>query len=86
MRRLKACGLALLATAGACLLCGCSQMDTDALGGKIDTSVNIEMPYATSTPVPEYMNVPDSVVIDANGAVTVNDKTLLTNELPLEKK
>ena len=55
-------------------------------GGTIDTSVSIDMPYATSTPVPEYLNVPDSVVIDANGGVTVNDKTLLTNDLPLEKK
>lgn len=86
MRRLKSRGLALLALAGACLLSGCSQMDTDAIGGTIDTSVSIDMPYATSTPVPEYLNVPDSVVIDANGGVTVNDKTLLTNDLPLEKK
>ena len=52
MRRLKSRGLALLALAGACLLSGCSQMDTDAIGGTIDTSVSIDMPYATSTPVP----------------------------------
>lgn len=85
MRRRKSRGLILYLIAGICLLSGCSAVDNDAIGGTVDTSVNIDVPYATTTPIPEYLNVPDSVVIDANGSVTVNDKTLLTNDLPLEK-
>ncbi len=85
MRRLKSCGLVLLAIVSTCLLSGCGSGDTDMIGGTVDTSVNIAVPYATSTPIPEYLNVPDSVVIDADGGVTVNDKSLLTNDLPLEQ-
>lgn len=77
MRKLKTGLLAVTLTVGACLLCGCGQVDDTLLDSTADFSVNINVPYSTSTPLPEYLNVPDQVVIDADGAVTVNDANLL---------
>lgn len=77
MRKLKTGFLALLLLSGACLFSGCGQVDETILGNNADFSVNISVPYSTTTPLPDYLNVPDQVVIDANGAVTVNDASLL---------
>ena len=64
--------------AAVCLLSGCGRVDETLLDGNADFSVDIALPYATNTPLPEYLNVPDQVVIDLNGGVTVNDASLLS--------
>lgn len=79
MRKLKTGLLAAMLAAGACLFSGCGQVDEDFLEATADFSVNISVPYSTSTPLPEYLEVPDQVVIDANGGVTVNDSALLNS-------
>ncbi|MEE1200026.1 MAG: peptidoglycan-binding protein [Christensenellales bacterium] len=71
--------LAVLLTAGTLLLSGCGQMNENLLDAEADLSVSISVPYATSTPLPEYLNVDAPVVIDPDGAVTVNDKSLLNS-------
>lgn len=79
MRKLKTGLLAIALAAGACLFTGCGQVDETILETNADFSVNINVPYSTTTPLPDYLNVPDQVVIDANGGVTVNDPSLLNN-------
>ncbi|MBQ9951185.1 MAG: peptidoglycan-binding protein [Clostridia bacterium] len=79
MRKLKTGVLAGLLAAGVCLLSGCGQVDETFLENNADFSVSINVPYPTSSPLPEYLNVPDQVVIDSEGAVTVNDSALLSS-------
>lgn len=79
MCKLKFGILALMLTAGITLFSGCSQMDENVLNTEADFSVSINVPYATATPLPEHLNVPDAVVIDSNGSVTINDDSLLAN-------
>lgn len=62
-----------------CLLSGCDQVDESMLTSEINTAVNISVPFVTATPIPEYLDVPDPVVIDTNGVVTVNDKSILSS-------
>ena len=38
------------------------------------------MPYATPTPLPEYLNVPDAIVIDSDGNVTLNDASVIEGD------
>ena len=86
MRKGKLGLLALMLAAGMGLLSGCGQVDETVLNSEADTTVNIAVPYATATPLPEYLDVPDPVVIDSNGNVTVNDSTLLTSHLLADEK
>lgn len=79
MRKLKTGLMATLLAAGACILSGCGQVDETILETSADFSVNISVPYSTTTPLPDYLNVPDQVVIDSNGGVTVNDSALLNS-------
>lgn len=74
MRNWKERGLAALA-AGVCLaLTGCTAVvDESVLSTQADYTVSINMPYATSTPLPEGMSAPDAIVIDNQGNVSVND-------------
>lgn len=73
-------GILIPALAGClCLLSGCDQVDESMLSSEINTAVNISVPYVTATPIPEYLDVPDPVVIDSNGVVTVNDKSILSS-------
>ena len=79
MRKLKAGLLAAAPAVLAVLLTGCGQVDDSLLASPADYSVNINLPYSTSTPLPEYLDVPEQVVIDANGNVTLNDASLLNS-------
>ena len=72
--------LALLA-AGACLLLsGCGTIDDDYLNTEADTSVQINVPYATATPLPDRMSAPEAIVIDADGNVTLNDASVIEGD------
>ncbi|MBR0375766.1 MAG: peptidoglycan-binding protein [Firmicutes bacterium] len=67
--------LALCLTA----LCSCGRIDASMMQSDANYSVDISIPYSTATPLPDYLNVPDQVVIDANGGITVNDTSLLNS-------
>lgn len=86
MHKLKPCLLAVLFATGACLFSGCGQVDENILETAADFSVNINVPYSTTTPLPDYLNVPNQVVIDSNGGVTVNDSSLLNNSYTSAKE
>ncbi len=76
----KIASLAALA-AGACLLLsGCGSIDEDYLNTEVNTSVDISVPYATATPLPENMAAPDAIVIDADGNVTLNDASVIEGD------
>lgn len=86
MRKPKSGFLAAMLVSGMCLLSGCGQVDETILDAQADLSVSINVPYATATPLPEYLDVPDPVVIDSNGGVTVNDLSLLPSNSKLQKE
>lgn len=72
--------LALLA-AGVCLLLGgCGTIDEDYLNTEINTSVEINVPYATATPLPQNMSAPEAIVIDSEGNVTLNDSSVIEGD------
>ena len=76
----KIASLAVLA-AGACLLLnGCGSIDEDYLNTEVNTSVDISVPYATATPLPENMAAPEAIVIDADGNVTLNDASVIEGD------
>ena len=80
MGKRKLGALALLA-AGACLLlAGCGTIDEDYLNTEINTSVDINVPYATATPLPEHMSAPEAIVIDPDGNVTLNDASVIEGD------
>lgn len=73
MQKWKTRAAALL-TAGVCLLTtGCTMVDESVLNTQANYTVDINVPYATATPLPEHLNVPDAIVIDQEGKVSVND-------------
>ena len=77
-RRIAA--LAMLA-AGVCLgLAGCGTIDENYLNTEANTSVEINVPYATATPLPENMSAPQAIVIDAEGNVTLNDSSIIEGD------
>ena len=77
MRHWKIALLALLAAWVALALSGCGTVDESLLETEANYTVDINVPYATATPLPEYLNVPDAIVIDANGNVTLNDPSII---------
>ena len=77
--RLKALVYTALLALLPVVLCACGQVDATLVDTNANYSVNINIPYSTTTPLPEYLNVPDQVVIDANGGITVNDASLLNS-------
>lgn len=79
MHKLKTGLTAAMLAIGVCLFSGCGQVDENILETAADFSVNINVPYSTTTPLPDYMDVPSQVVIDANGGVTLNDSSLLNS-------
>lgn len=79
MRKWKVGLFAALIGTGVCLLSGCGQVDETILDAEADFSVNISLPFSTTTPLPDHLDVPQQVVIDANGNVTVNDSSLLNS-------
>ena len=80
MRNWKVGGLALV-TAGICLLLsGCGAVDETILNTQANTSVEINYPYATATPLPENMTAPEAIVIDSEGNVTLNDSSVIEGD------
>ena len=80
MRNRKMAALAAL-TAGILLaLSGCGTVDESFLDTKANYSVEINVPYATATPLPAYLNVPDPIVIDKDGNVTLNDASVIEGD------
>lgn len=68
-------------TAGAVFaLGGCGRVDESFLDTEANYSVDISVPYATATPLPEYLNVPDPIVIDSDGNVTLNDASIIEGD------
>lgn len=86
MRKLKFGLFAGMIAAGVCLLSGCGQVDESILESNADFSVNISVPFVTASPLPEHLDVPKQVVIDANGKVTVNDTSLLNSSFTRPKE
>jgi len=72
--------LAILAAGVSLLLCGCGSIDETLLDTQANTSVEINMPYATATPLPENMSAPQAIVIDADGNVTLNDTSVIEGD------
>ncbi len=74
-------GALVLLAAGACLLLsGCGTIDEDYLNTEVNTSVDISVPYATATPLPQNMSAPEAIVIDADGNVTLNDSSVIEGD------
>ncbi len=74
-------GALAITAAGLCLLlAGCGTIDEDYLNTEANTSVEINVPYATATPLPERMNAPEAIVIDPDGNVTLNDSSVIEGD------
>lgn len=69
--------LTLLAVGLSLTLSGCGQIDESVLNTQANFSVDISVPYATATPLPQHLNVPEAIVIDSKGNVTLNDASLI---------
>ena len=72
--------LAGLTAAAVLSLSGCGAIDEKYLETEANYSVDISVPYATPTPLPEYLNVPDAIVIDQDGNVTLNDASVIEGD------
>ena len=80
MRHNKIGAFTLMAAGMCLLLCGCGSIDESILDTQANTSVEINMPYATATPLPENMTAPQAIVIDADGNVTLNDTSVIEGD------
>ena len=81
MRNWKIAALALLAAGLVLLLCGCGTIvDEEILNTQANTAVEIQVPYATATPLPDHLNVPNAIVIDSDGNVTLNDRSVIEGD------
>jgi len=80
MRNWKIGAFAMLAAGASLLLSGCGTIDEDYLNTQANTSVEINMPYATATPLPENMSAPEAIVIDSDGNVTLNDTSVIEGD------
>ena len=80
MRNRKIHLLAGLMAALVFALSACGQVDESFLETEANYGVNISVPYATATPLPEYLNVPDAIVIDQDGNVTLNDASIIEGD------
>lgn len=77
----KSIGTLLFLTLGAAtLLSGCGQIDESILDTQANLSINISVPYPTATPLPAHLNVPDAIVIDSDGNVTLNDESYISGD------
>ena len=72
--------LAVLTLGMGICLSGCGQIDESILDTQANLSVNISVPYATATPLPAHLNVPDAIVIDSDGNVTLNDESYISGD------
>ena len=80
MGNYRIAALTLMAAGASLLLCGCGSIDENLLDTQANTSVEINMPYATATPLPENMSAPEAIVIDADGNVTLNDTSVIEGD------
>ena len=80
MGNYRIAALTLMAAGTSLLLCGCGSIDENLLDTQANTSVEINMPYATATPLPENMSAPEAIVIDADGNVTLNDSSVIEGD------
>ena len=80
MARFRIGALTLMAAGVSLLLCGCGSIDENILDTQANTAVEINMPYATATPLPENMSAPQAIVIDADGNVTLNDASVIEGD------
>ena len=77
----KSIGTLLFLTLGTgMLLSGCGQIDESILDTQANLSINISVPYPTATPLPDHLNVPDAIVIDSDGNVTLNDESYISGD------
>ena len=77
MRNWKIAALAGTSALMALALSGCGTVDESVLNTEANYTVSINVPYATATPLPDYLNVPDAIVIDSDGNVTLNDPSVI---------
>ena len=79
MRHWRIAVLALTAAALCPLLSGCGSIvvDEEILNSQLNTAVNIQVPYPTATPLPDHLNVANPIVIDSDGNVTLNDRSVI---------
>ncbi|MBR0367055.1 MAG: peptidoglycan-binding protein [Clostridia bacterium] len=77
MRNWKIAVLSALTAGAVFALPGCGVVDESFLDTEANYTVDISVPYATATPLPEYLNVPDPIVIDQDGNVTLNDASII---------
>lgn len=80
MRNWKIVMLGALSAGALFALSGCGTVDENFLDTEANFSVDISVPYATATPLPEYLNVPDPIVIDSDGNVTLNDASIIEGD------
>lgn len=80
MRSWRTVTLAIMAAGSCLLLSGCVTIDEEILNTQADTSVQINMPYATATPLPGDQSAPQAIVIDADGNVTLNDSSVIEGD------
>ena len=80
MRNWRIAVLVALAALAALLLSGCGTVDENILNTEANYTVNINVPYATATPKPDYLNVPNPIVIDSDGNVTLNDPSVIEGD------
>lgn len=79
-RNQRIMALAALAASACLLLAGCGSIDESILNTEANTSVEINVPYATATPKPDRMNAPEAIVIDSDGRVTINDTSVIEGD------
>ena len=78
MRHWRIAALAVTAAALCPLLSGCGTIvDEAVLNSQANTTVDIQVPYPTATPLPDHLNVPGAIVIDSDGNVTLNDRSVI---------
>ena len=80
MRNWKIAMLGALTAGAVFALPGCGTVDESFLDTEANYTVDISVPYATATPLPEYLNVPDPIVIDSDGNVTLNDASIIEGD------
>ncbi len=80
MRHWRIGALAIVAAGTCLLLSGCGTVDETILNSQANTSVDINVPYATATPLPESRKAPQAIVIDSEGNVTLNDSSVIEGD------
>ena len=80
MRNWKVAGLAALTAWAMLALSACGTVDESLLDTEANFSVDISVPFATATPLPGYLDVPDAIVIDEDGNVTLNDASIIEGD------